>query len=111
VLINGGAARTASRNVMLTLWASDFVDPHLAEEFLPPEDSATGVQEMIISNFADFHDATWEPYATDKPWTLAQNQGLLAVYVKYRDAEGNESDVAVANILVSPLYLPFVSGG
>jgi hypothetical protein len=111
VQINGGAPTTPSRDVTLNLWASDAVDPHdLEEEFLPPADSASGVEEMIVSNYADFRDAAWEPYDTTKPWTLAQSAGLAIVYVKYRDALGNESDVAVANIQVEPamLYLPSI---
>lgn len=113
VLINDGAPSTPTRDVTLTLWASDDIDPHLEEEeeFLPPDDSASGVSEMMVSNYPDFRDASWEPYSESKAWTLAQSSGLATVYVKYRDAYGNESDVATATIEVAPgrLLLPFVA--
>lgn len=112
LLINGGASATCLPDVTLTLWASDAVDPEVnqpgAEVFLPPPDSATGVVDMMISNRADMSDGVWEPYATTKSWTLAQTSGLAAVFVKYRDAAGNESAVAKATIQVSchSIYLP-----
>jgi Mg-chelatase subunit ChlD len=118
VLINGGAAATLLPDVMLDLWASDQVDPAVegfGDQFLPPEDSASGVTEMMISNSPDFSGAAWEPYATSKPWMLAQNSGLASVYVKYRDALNNESETYVATIWVGsgpgllPTYLPLVS--
>jgi hypothetical protein len=85
------------------------------DTFLPPDDSASGVTDMIISNYADFHDASWEPYGTSKPWTLLQTSGLATVYVKYRDAYGNQTDLIVGTIYVgtgpiySSFYLPMVS--
>ncbi|MGD8751304.1 MAG: VWA domain-containing protein [Anaerolineales bacterium] len=117
VLINGGAQSTLSTDVELTLWASDAVDPHNEEIelFLPPADSASGVTEMKVSNQPDLGSASWEPYATSKPWTLGQSSGLATVYVQYRDAAGNESDVEVATIHVGSgpgiesIYLPVIS--
>ncbi len=104
VMINDGAPSTMSQEVMLTLWASDEVDPDLIapgdEALLPPADSASGVVEMMISNQGDFPEGAWEPYGTQKPWVLDQSQGLAAVFVKYRDALGNESPVYVATIYV-----------
>jgi Mg-chelatase subunit ChlD len=117
VRINGGAAATLSIDVMLDLWASDEIDPEVDDfgpQFLPPEDSATGVTEMIISNSPDFSGSDWEPYATSKPWTLGQGSGLASVYVRYRDAVGNESDTYVATIWVgsgpglNPIFLPII---
>jgi hypothetical protein len=103
--------------VTLNLWATDTVDPEVDDfgpQFPPPQDSASGVTEMVISNAPDFSGAVWEAYGTSKPWTLAQDAGLASVYVKYRDAVGNESDVYVATIWVGsgpgslPIYLPLV---
>lgn len=117
VLINGGAATTLVRDVMLDLWASDQIDPEVDDfgpQFLPPDDSATGVTEMMISNSPDFDGVSWEVYATSKPWTLAQGSGLASVYVRYRDALNNESDTYVATIWVGsgpglqPIYLPMI---
>ncbi len=113
VLINDGARSAPGPDVTLTFWASDDVDPHLPDEaeFLPPDDSASGVTEMMVSNYPDFRDASWEPYAESKAWKLAQSSGLATVYVKYRDDYGNESDVATATIAVAPgrLFVPFVA--
>ena len=112
VSINNGAAGTASKQVMLTLWASDSVEPESRwpgdEILLPPPDTASGVTHMMISNRPDLSDGVWEPYATTKPWTLAPTSDLTAVYVKYRDAAGNESDVATATIHTYFIYLPVV---
>jgi hypothetical protein len=118
VLINGGAAATFSTNVMLDLWASDAIDPEVDDfgpQFLPPEDSASGVTEMMISNSPAFDGAAWEAYATSKPWTLGQSSGLASVYVKYRDLLNNESDTYVATIWVgsgpglAPVFLPLIT--
>jgi Mg-chelatase subunit ChlD len=117
ILINGDARVTLIPDVRLSLWATDAVDPETVipgdEILLPPPDSASGVTEMMISNYADMHDGTWEPYATSKAWTLGQSSGLASVFVKYRDADGNESDVYSATIHVGhgpgeSLYLPVI---
>ncbi len=118
VQINGGATLTLIPDVTLNLWASDTVDPAVegfGPQYLPPEDSASGVTEMQISNIPDFSGASWEPYATSKtPWTLGQTSGLASVYVRYKDAIGNVSDTYVATIWVGsspfmqPLFLPLI---
>jgi choice-of-anchor A domain-containing protein len=109
VSINNGQRVTVSPNVTLTLWASDSVDPEQVppgdEVLLPPDSSASGVKEMLIGNRSDLSDGVWEPYATTKRWRLAQASGRAAVYVKYRDAAGNESDPAIATIEIVPLDL------
>jgi len=119
VLINDGAPTTASPDVMLSLWATDAVDPEVefpgSDRFLPTSDSASGVTEMLISNNPDFSGASWEAYGTSKAWTLAQTSGLAAVYVRYRDAAGNETDTYVATIYVgtgpifTSMFIPMVS--
>jgi hypothetical protein len=75
---------------------------------LPPADSASGVTQMMISNRADLKGGVWEPYATTKTWTLDWTSSLPAVFVKYRDAAGNESAVAAATIHLNQLFLPVV---
>lgn len=47
--------------------------------------------EMMISNNPLFSDGVWEPYAAEKDWTLSPGDGQRRVYVKYRDAQGQES--------------------
>lgn len=49
--------------------------------------------DMMIANQPDFADAVWEPYSTEKQWTLAAGEGWRSVYVKVRDAQGRISSV------------------
>lgn len=84
---------------------------------LDPTAEQSGVVEMQVSNQADFADATWEPYNPNKEWTLAPNaQGQATVYVRFRDAAGNISDVASLVVMVDEstqlmetIFLPFVT--
>jgi len=57
---------------------------------LSATDDVSGVGEMLISNDADFADAQWEAYATEKNWWIPE-MGTTTVYVKFRDRAGNES--------------------
>jgi len=57
---------------------------------LSATDDVSGVGEMLISNDADFADAQWEAYATEKNWFIKE-MGITTVYVKFRDRAGNES--------------------
>jgi len=118
VMINNGAAFTYDPHVTLNLWASDEIDPELngfGPDYLPPPDSATGVTGMLISNKPDFDGANWEPYGTSKPWVLGQPVGLASVFVRYRDALGNESETYVATIWIGrnpslmEFFLPVVT--
>jgi len=117
-MINNGAAFTYDPHVTLNLWASDEIDPELngfGPDYLPPPDSATGVTGMLISNKPDFDGANWEPYGTSKPWVLGQPVGLASVFVRYRDALGNESETYVATIWIGrnpslmEFFLPVVT--
>ena len=79
VVINDGVSVTSSPQVVLTLWASDEVDPpsELLEYPLPELGGReSGVTEMMISRRADMQDGVWEPYVTTKPWELGQSSGL-----------------------------------
>jgi alpha-tubulin suppressor-like RCC1 family protein len=54
--------------------------------------AATGASEMYITNTAGCGSGgAYETYATSKAWTLGQTNGTATVYVKYKDAAGNES--------------------
>ncbi len=118
--INGGAQSTPVPSVTLALFASDTVDPHSDGEYgddfmIPPDDSASGVADMMISNRSDMQGGAWEPYQASKAWQLGQSSGLAGVFVRYRDAAGNESETYAATIYVgldSPglrkVYLPGV---
>jgi len=48
--------------------------------------------QMLVSNRADFGDATWIPYTKTLPWTLEPVPGPERVYVRLRDARGTVLD-------------------
>jgi uncharacterized protein YkwD len=62
--------------------------------------------EMMISNYADFRDARWEPFAATKQWTLLPGNGERTVYVQLRTRQGKmagSSDVIIVNSPASPM--------
>jgi hypothetical protein len=86
VLVNGGALRTRTQAVTLSLNARD-------------PSPATGVTQMRIANSQTaLAAATWAPYASQKSWTLAPGTGTKTVYVQYRDAASNVSPAAQDSI-------------
>jgi len=73
ISINGGATHTNSTSVTLNL-------------------SATDANEMYVTDTAGCGGGgTWQGYSTSLGWTLGQTNGTATVYVKYRDANLNES--------------------
>ena len=111
VVINDEARATASRSVVLRLDASDHPgDEEFPSVGLPTNPQISGVTPMLIANEPTFAGATWEPYQSTRSWSLLPQDGRAAVFVKYRDAAGNESEVAIATIEVAgrELYLPRV---
>ena len=56
--------------------------------------------QMKVGNSADLSGVDWEPYATAKPWTLTPRDDIGFVYVLYRDAAGNISEVTFDTILI-----------
>lgn len=117
VLINNGAATTSSPNVVLNLTSTDEPLPGAAESANAHHgnpwwyslNEVSGDVEMMVSNDPSFAGATWEPLASEKPWTLAAGPGgVLRVYVKFRDAALNESFVVFDDILLHSLYLPIM---
>lgn len=83
--LNSGASVSSRSTLTLGITASDV---------------GTGVTEMRISNSADFADASFEPLATQKTWTLVAGEGTRTVYLQVRDAAGNSSATASDTILV-----------
>ena len=53
---------------------------------------------MMVSNRIDFPDAKWESYTTSKKFTLVGEDGIKFVFVRYRDAVGNISEIAYDRI-------------
>lgn len=90
VHIDSDSMVTSSADVELTL---NYYN-HYAPQY-PPGD-------MMISNDKHFTGAGWQPFANSIQWKLnTMNDGLKAVYVKYRAAEtGAESPVYVDYIVL-----------
>jgi uncharacterized repeat protein (TIGR02543 family) len=89
ISINGGAAYTTSTAVTLTLSATDAV-------------------QMIISENSNFSGASYEAYAAGKSFTLSLGDNVKTVYVKYRDAAGNETE-AISDTITLDTLVPSVS--
>ncbi|MBC7397792.1 MAG: hypothetical protein H7333_10155, partial [Bdellovibrionales bacterium] len=61
--------------------------------------SATGASEMYITAISGCTSGgTWEAFLNSKPWTLTSLNADNTLYVKYRDAAGNESACVLSNI-------------
>lgn len=94
VVINDGSMKTGSNQVTLHLTSTD---------------NASGVTEMSFSN----DNISWTPWETvqnTKGWTITSGPGEKKVYVRYRDAAGNISNIISGSIyLVDDIKPPTVS--
>lgn len=54
-------------------------------------DDLSGVSEVLVSGDPSFPGGQWGPFVTEGNWWVQDN--ATAVYVKFRDRAGNESDV------------------
>ena len=81
VSINSDAQYTTSTSVTLSI-------------------SSSGASKMKVSNNSSFTGACWENYSTSKSWTLTSGDGTKTVYVKTRDAAGNESGTGSDTIIL-----------
>jgi len=88
LVINEGAAYTASPVVTLTLNATD---------------TGTGVERMMVANSSDFSNTTWITYTSLLTWTLPAGDGTKAVYAKFRDRAGNISAVYSDTIILDTI--------
>lgn len=86
VQLNGDDIYTTTPSVELTLTLTD--------------SPTTGYQMKIwgVEGVTDEGSASWETYAASKSVTLPSGDGLKTVYVKVRDAVGNESSAASDSI-------------
>src|SRR5690606_10348543 len=75
VTIAGGASITSTRSVSVAL-------------------SATGADEMLVSQDAAFAGATWRSYASTFDWNLEGADGTKTLYVRLKDAAGNFSSTS-----------------
>ena len=78
ILINNGAASTASSTVTLNLTAAD--------------GGGSGVASMHFRNTTTDPYSSWEPYQTTRTWELTGDPGTKKVYVQFMDVAGNLSD-------------------
>ena len=86
VQLNGDDIYTTTPSVELTLTLTD--------------SPTTGYQMKIwgVEGVTDEDSASWETYAASKSVTLPSGDGLKTVYVKVRDAVGNETTAASDSI-------------
>lgn len=90
--INSGSVYTDKNQVTVTLTASD-------------NDSGTGVKDVIVSEDADFKNAEWVSFAQEVTMSLSSPFDKKTLYVKVRDAAGNESAKTSSSIE----YVSYVS--
>ena len=106
ILVNGGVSSTTSLSVTLSF------EPY---EYEPGDPNGfDDITHALISNDPTFAGAGWQsvdPYGT-VPWQLAAPPGQVAsVYVRFRDANDNESvnpEVGMILYDVSGVYLPLI---
>ena len=89
VQLNGDDIYTTTPSVELTLTLTD--------------SPTTGYQMKMwgVEGVTDEGSASWETYAASKSVTLPSGDGLKTVYVKVRDAVGNESSAASDSITLN----------
>ncbi|MEZ4656434.1 MAG: CAP domain-containing protein [Caldilineaceae bacterium] len=84
VVINNEALTTATSDVTLYIYNLEGNDGF---------DGLSPAKEMMIANEPTFAGAHWEPFSTEKNWTLAAGEGWHTVYVKTRDELGRSTEV------------------
>ncbi len=90
--INSGSVYTDKKDVTVTLTASD-------------NDGGTGVKDVMLSEDADFKNASWVSFTPELTLTLSSAFDKKTVYLKVKDAAGNES--AKASSFIE--YVSYVS--
>ncbi len=84
VVVDGGAEFTDTTSVTLGLDATDIA----------------GISEMIVSNRADFQDATWRLFQRALPWELLPGNGERTVYAAFRNTLNQVSPTVLDTILL-----------
>jgi len=84
IAIFGGAALTATRDVVLNLSATD---------------AGSGMGEMRFSN-GDGGWSAWVPYAATRVWRLPSGDGVKTVQAQFRDKVGNKTGVVADTIVL-----------
>ncbi|MEI7990033.1 MAG: hypothetical protein WCI88_13435 [Chloroflexota bacterium] len=78
----------------VVLVSSDTTSQNVVLQFSVSDDFSD-VTEMIICDNPSFTGCSYEPYSSTKAWTFSAGTGEKKVYVMFRDALGNESEVNV----------------
>jgi hypothetical protein len=115
-VINQDASSTASTKVLLSFDSTDSPsDHHAASDQFPPVEEGTvvsGVAGVMVANNPEFTGGVWVPRANwgiEFEWRVEEGEPLMderggrylaTVYVKFRDAAGNESEVVRDSIWV-----------
>lgn len=60
--------------------------------------AATGAVKMMLGNTVDFIGGQWEPFKTTRNWVLVGQNGLKTIFVRFKDAAGNQSKIAFDRI-------------
>jgi hypothetical protein len=81
IVINNNAVSTNTVSVNLTLSADNMIATYAP-------------LEMRISNFSNFNNASWRPYATTTSWTLLSGNGNKTVYAQFKNKRGVSSNVS-----------------
>jgi hypothetical protein len=79
VKIMEGWAQTATTAVYLDVTGSD---------------TGTGIQQIMLSNDANFTGASWQTFTSRLNWTVTSGAGPKTIYAKVKDYAGNVSSVA-----------------
>jgi len=82
--INGGAGYTKSKEVNLTILAN----------------TAT---QMLLSNYQDTNDASWQEYTTNKTWSLEPGDGIRTVFLKVKYENGDESSLVSTHTTIDTI--------
>ena len=89
ITIKGGAEATKTRNVTLTLTATDATPEKI---------------KMCISNTSTC--TTWTAFAETKSWTLPTGNGMKTVNVWFRDVWGNANDTPYSDTILLDTIAP-----
>jgi hypothetical protein len=88
LLINGGAGWTRLASVTLAVY-----------------DQGNGATQMSFSTDNTTWSA-WEPYGAAKSYTLPAGDGMKTVYVRFKDAAGNESNAEISDTIILDTIAP-----
>jgi len=84
IILNNGDLFTRERRIYLYLLVAD---SHM-------------VTSMIISEDMNFNGSTWQDFSATFPLNLSEGDGIKAVYAKFRDTSGLESETANGSIIL-----------